>query len=566
MSENIIEAQCPSVYISQLVLSDGTTVDFCLSDTVIIVGPNSAGKSELLRGIRDKMIDRAKNNAVVQSLALAKNCSWEDFRATLDTWTINSKTDTNYYTTAGVTLHISNIENAWRADPNSLGIVARWFCHYVSGAERLQLCEPPESISLTTSSPIHPIHSLQRDDRLEEMVSRQFKMAFGQDLIVHHSDGKKVPLYVGIRPDIHLGEDRISRTYLDRLEQLTQLVNEGDGMKSFAGVLLATMTGGESVFLVDEPEAFLHPPQAKLLGATIAKDLSKRQVFMATHSADILRGALNVNSNTVKVIRIIRDGHINRVSLLDNEGIRKLWGDPLLRYSNIFDGLFHEQVVVCESDGDCRFYSAILDALYDGTQKRPDILFTHCGGKHRISVVAQALRAVGVSVKVVADFDILSAEQPLRALYESMDGTWSNIQKIWNTVNKAVADKRPQLETSDLIRDFGRIVTQDTPSQLPEDKRVELHKLLKKTSAWSEAKRTGKAFVPKGDPARYCEDLLYELRTSGIHVVEVGELEGFIPTIGGHGPDWVRQALERNLVVDPELQSAREFVKILVQN
>jgi hypothetical protein len=40
-----------------------------------------------------------------------------------------------------------------------------------------------------------------------------------------------------------------------------------------------------------------------------------------------------------------------------------LWNTPLLRYSSILDGLFHERVTICEADSDCRFYAAMLDAV-----------------------------------------------------------------------------------------------------------------------------------------------------------------------------------------------------------
>jgi hypothetical protein len=45
------------------------------------------------------------------------------------------------------------------------------------------------------------------------------------------------------------------------------------------------------------------------------------------------------------------------------------------------------------------------------------------------------------------------------------------------------------------------------------------------------------------------------LRAAGLHVVEVGELEGFVRTVGGHGPRWVNEVLKRDLASDPELEA-----------
>jgi hypothetical protein len=79
-------------------------------------------------------------------------------------------------------------------------------------------------------------------------------------------------------------------------------------------------------------------------------------------------------------------------TLLDDNNLRGLWRDPLLRHSNIFDGLFHERVIICESDADCMFYSAVISAIAD-PETQPNLMFTHTGGKHRLPVVVRALKA-----------------------------------------------------------------------------------------------------------------------------------------------------------------------------
>ena len=69
-------------------------------------------------------------------------------------------------------------------------------------------------------------------------------------------------------------------------------------MRSYASVilhLLAPIT--PSILLLDEPEAFLHPPQARLLGEIIAAERpSRAQLVVATHSPDVLHGLINVAS------------------------------------------------------------------------------------------------------------------------------------------------------------------------------------------------------------------------------------------------------------------------------
>src|SRR6266850_4430066 len=114
---------------------------------------------------------------------------------------------------------------------------------------------------------------------------------------------------------------------------------------------------------------------------------------MISYSADVLQGLLDANKGNVRVIRLTRDRNINCVRELQNNDVQQLWSDPLLRHSNVLSGLFHEKVIVCESDSDCRFYAALLDTLFDDAiLQRRDLMFVHCGGKGRIPMVVDALR------------------------------------------------------------------------------------------------------------------------------------------------------------------------------
>ena len=55
--------------------------------------------------------------------------------------------------------------------------------------------------------------------------------------------------------------------------------------------------------------------------------------------------------------------------------------------------------------------------------------------------------------------------------------------------------------------------------------------------------------------------MLKTLSEAGLHVVEVGELDGFDRTVGGHGQKWVNEVLKRDLATDPALDDARKFVR-----
>ncbi|MBN9206956.1 ATP-dependent nuclease [Methylibium petroleiphilum] len=560
----------PRVAINRLIFSDGTSVPIGPNDIVLVVGPNNAGKSAALRAIRDKLQNAAHVSPVLRSVELVKSGSLADFSSWLLGWTVKqaeSQPDNPVFQALGHAMHQSQAQSDWQRADNVLGGLSRWFCHLLSADERLQICNPAGNIALSRDNPSHPFHFLQRDDVLESRLSAKFRKAFGVDLVVHRNAGGSVPVHVGQRPTPAAGEDRVSISYIQRLELLPTLHTQGDGMRSFAGVLLATSVGQENIMLIDEPEAFLHPPQARLLGTTLVLDKAKeRQLFIATHSTDIVRGVLETESTDVRVVRIRRNGASNTIRLLSNERIKQLWGDPLLRYSNILDGLFHERVIVCEADADCRFYSAVLDAVIaqkgDDT-RRPDLMFTHCGGKARLPVVIRALREVDVPVRAVADFDVLSEEQPLRAIAEALGVDWGAIDADWKAVKSAIDGRKPDLSVAEAKEEIDAVFAKLSATVFPPSARSAITTVLKRSSPWSQAKLVGKAFVPSGEPTRACDRLLVRLRDAGLCVVEVGELEGYVRSEGGHGPKWVNAVLGRPLASDPELESARGFVRML---
>ncbi len=558
----------PRLWVQQLAFSDGSTVALSKNDIVLVVGPNNAGKSATLRAVRDKLATNVHSN-VVSSLTSVREGDTEEVVEWLDSFTRKSDpfAPDPVFQALGTGVHKSQISNCWSGQ-NPLQALARFFCHLLTADERLGAANPPGSIAIVREPASHPIHYLMRDDELEKRLSDQFQRAFGVDLVVNRVAGNQVPLHVGQRPIPAAGKDRISHEYIQQVEALPMLHTQGDGMRSFAGVLLHTSVGRESVLLIDEPEAFLHPPQARQLGRMLVADKPEaRQMFVATHSGDILRGVLDAGGSAVRVVRLRRIGSVNHVRQLENAKVAELWNDPLLRYSNILDGLFHEKVIICEGDADARFYSAMTDSLVeakDQNTRRPDVMFTHCGGKDRCALVIRALREVDVPIAVVVDFDVLNAERPLRDIVEATGGDWSAVVADWNQVRSAIESKKPELTAEEVREGVNKVLAGIKSVAFPKEAKDAIQKMFKRASPWATAKEVGKPFVPPGQATQAFERLMTTLRSFGVHVVEVGEVEGFARSVGNHGPKWVNEALKKDLKGDPELEPARKFVERLM--
>lgn len=558
--------KAPSVTLSSVTFSDGTKITFSAGDVVVLVGPNNAGKSLSLREIKNKLADEKGNTVVVRSVEFNRSGEADE----LDSWlTQNSHVKERsggdpQYIGLGYNVRRHMVNDRWRPTATNLGNLVEVFCRLLTAEERLQLAHPANNIKFSSEPLSHPIHQIYKDDLLANEVSRYFRKAFGQDLVLNFAAGSEIPLHTGQAPLTNEKRDRVSSEYIEDIEKLPRLEKQGDGMRSFAGILLHAVLIRRSITLIDEPEAFLHPPQAKLLGQMLVKERNpQQQLFIATHSRDVLHGVLDANSLAVKVIRIQRDGDVNRVSELKNEDLKTLWSDPLLRYSNVLSGVFHEHVVLCESDADCRFYQAVTDAVHEGVgdEKQPDVLFIHCGGKQRMPQIVRALHSLNVPLSVTSDFDVLNAEYPLRAIVEGIGAEWSQFEKNWKIVKSAVDKTKPELLSDDVKREVTKILDSVSEKNLPDEKADEIRDTLRRSSPWAVLKKSGKAGLPSGDASAAYKQLDADLRKVGLFVLPVGELERFCPTIGGHGPKWANQVLEKDLKSDPELQEARKFIR-----
>jgi hypothetical protein len=417
---------------------------------------------------------------------------------------------------------------------------------------RLSMAGSVGAFDMLTQHPTDPLQELYANEALEKRLSDAVERAFNTPVSVNRVSGSQIHLHMG-KPDPALPSTLTDLKYREALAALPLVQNEGDGVRSYIGLLLTITATRYPLVLIDEPEAFLHPPQARQLGRELARLRDdETQLIVATHSADFLQGALDAPGDTkVTVVRLVRDGSVNRASTLGTEALRTLWSDPILRYSSLLDGLFHKGVVLCESDSDCRFYQATLDATL-AREERPahDLLFTHTGGKDRLPTAIAALRAVDVDVRVVADFDVIAGEALLKRIVERLDGDWSTIERDWKVVHSSIGGLTSNPSMVAVRENMDKTLGEISSDTLTREAAKRLRAVSKLDDGWSRAKSGGVAVVPQGDAASACARLLEALQKLGLYVVPVGELERWGTTVGGHGPDWVAAALEKGIHED----------------
>jgi AAA domain, putative AbiEii toxin, Type IV TA system len=561
--------------LSRISFSDGSSIALKRGEVLVVVGPNNAGKSVALREIVQQLDANPppKSDCVVVKdidvdISLDQ-VSLADFRDKLEPVRVGGQAD--QIGRMGQHFGRNLFEYWWSLEPSArkaaLRMGLRAMTTYIVNTEnRLQVTATTQSIDLSLQQKSHPFHYLYDDITLEDQLSKIFRKAFGTDLIVNRTAGSVIHLHVGDRPypSLTYNTDQASRSALKGLPKLNE---QGDGMRAFVGCLMWASVINFNLVLIDEPEAFLHPPQARLLGRTlINRKQSNSQLVVSTHSGDLLRGILDSNYSALRIVRLVREGTQNRATELKPDDITAILGESLLKHTNVLEALFHQRTVICESDSDCLFYSSILNATNDKSEDTPapDVLFLQSGGKHRIPAVLRPLRTLGVPVRVVVDFDVLRELLPLRSIFELLGGHWQDIESDWKVVNSAISNLKSQIDKTELTKAIADALSKVQGTNVPEATLKQIREAVRSASAWSFAKKSGAAFVPAGAASVSYRSLDVKLRKHGLFIVPCGELESFCKTVPSHGPEWVQEVCKRNLSADAELMSARDFVSAVM--
>lgn len=549
-------------YISKIYLNDGTDVDIQQNDIIIFVGPNNAGKSQSLKDIY-MLASEKQPTTVVTDITTKKNpYPIKDLLDNIAPKKVSGSTTT--YDVLGHTFYYNNnIDDLFQSDPY-FGMYLNLFVANLDTAARLTICDAPSSI--TRSSPKHhPIHYAAFDQKYRKLLLNNFKKAFGIEITPNIHNGATIPLCIG--PPVVLNkeyEDEQSRQedYAKILETYKHVQDQGDGIKSFTGILLYLMLDYFCTYLIDEPESFLHPPQARIMGQIIGHTLSDhQQCFISTHSEEIIKGLLEVSPERIKIIRITRKEDINDFSILNNDKIKDVWGDPLLKHSNIMSSLFHKSVVLCESDSDCKMYSVIESHLKQSSGKYSETLFIHCGGKHRMAKIASALRALNIDIKLIADIDVLNDDQIFKGIVEAFGIEWTCLQGDYNKIIGNLHSPREKINRNDAKTTIDRIIDNSRAQDLSSKEIKEIRNAIRTISKWDSIKSGGVNSIPAGDATSAFNNLNNILQENGIYIVPVGELECFIKDIGGHGPEWTNKVLETYPSIDDQVyDQIKEFM------
>lgn len=318
-----------------MTFSAGDKVPLPESGVLLVVGPNNVGKSLALRDITALFTNPQSPHAptkVISSIDVHKSGDVSAFEQWLDTHARRREPpgQPRTYSRPNVgRMEWNTLQANWQSGPPFHQAAALFHAHLGPG-DRLGLLGSSGLWDVASEEPNHPLQFMYDTVGLEEAVRAASVEAFGLPLFVNRYAGAQIHLQLGEPPEptpppppVELVRQLASRPHAQE---------QGDGIRSFMGILLTLLTGDQKVLVIDEPEAFLHPPQAKLLGRKLALASDEgKQIIAATHSADIVIGALEAPNTAVTIVRVTREGDVNRASVLGHEQLRELWSDPVLK-------------------------------------------------------------------------------------------------------------------------------------------------------------------------------------------------------------------------------------------
>lgn len=553
----------PSISIEKIKFNDGTTIEFHSDDIVLLVGANNVGKSRALKDLKDDLNNSNAPKVIVDEISYkSRNIYSSCLKAYFDKYiSKNNNGDFQIFIEENLS-HIisdSNLENI-----SDEKVFYKALFSFLSTENRLIITKPISFPAYNYYQSLNIIRTLERDSKAIRHLNAVLNISFGKGIEVYEEyvDSSVVKKYkIGNNDIIDCISNTNQRDSYDVLSEMDDLHNQGDGIRSAVAILASLIVSDHSLFLIDEPETFMHPPQARLLGKNIVELSEKKQCFISTHSIDFIKGVLEADSKRVKIIKINRIENKNSFNLVDNDSISKIANDKILKYTNILDGLFYDRLVLCENESDCKFYSAILENL--DAKIYQNTLFCAVGGKDQFKKVIPLLIKLNIHFIVIVDIDVINSSYNVKTLVNSLEtGCYDQIKDIHvKFIEEYKKGVNPQVKTQATIKlEINQLFTNE--QYISESVANKIKNVLKQSGSFKLLKYGGKGILPQGECVALFNEINGFLRKRNIYILECGEIERFVPDINGHGNAWVENTFAKYESIDDEVyDEAKRFIK-----
>jgi len=515
----------------------------------IIVGANSSGKSQLLHDINDKISGEPRDLVVASTLEI-KTPDYQPFLDCLkkegylySTWDDNDKEQyipmtTSFGTGQGAQNVGSDQLRQWQNKSDTATSKKRkneyfgWASKYLVTAlfleNRLTSLTSVPTIDFEKTPPNNDLHALHLNDKARQELTQESQRAFSKAIWSDASRGNTLCLRIAEDGQVPESQARLS---VHEMKKYRTIESEGDGMKSYIATAISLLLGRRPVSIIDEPEMCLHPPQSYNLGQFIGKNATSDQTatFVATHSSQILRGVIQTAAS-LQIIRLTKNSNGFSAKHVDSGALTEAMKKPTVRAETVLDGIFAQAVTIVEGDGDRIVYQAAWERV--GADRNFDIHFTTVGGTGGIANTCNLYKILGIPVAIIADLDVITDTVKMRQMLTNIcdkDTIVSDLMKEVESVAEEVRTLPPTISEDQTLRELNTLASGKYSWGKRDDIRLgcSLSNLLSSLNAMSDLKGGGISKLPS-DLAERLKKLVKKLRTIGIFLVDVGELEEWL--------------------------------------
>lgn len=552
---------------------------------VVIVGPNSSGKTQLLRDIAGRLGGEPRELVVADNIQVAIPPDPDQFiEALIEAGHLKrdeanpdhlrpqrSDSTNNAQIPVVPASQLKGHHSAFSPSPGKakggriefLVQVSKMLVAILFIDRRFSALNQVQSIAWEQQPPLSDVHTLYLDDDARAKLAQEIHDSFDKDIWPDNTNGNTVALRVAERP-FPAADSKLSPM---KMRSYRTIENEGDGLKSYVAICLALLLGQKAVSLIDEPELCLHPPQSFRLGKFIGRQAYNLPVWtiLSTHSSSFLRGVIESGEKT-RIVRLHRRGTEFHAKFLDSSKLRAILNKPNLKSESALDGIFADCVIIVESDGDRIVYEAALDKLNGSSNFSVHLPIS--SGSGTIPKLCNMYRELNIPVAVIADLDVIFQEGLLCSILKSLDGS----RNFTTTVRTAteIADSLHSQKSKEIHKnirvDVEKLLAEIAP-QADVSKSTTATKLRKIANLIDPTRNLFDGWHAGIDSAtkQKLDSLLGELKSSGLFLVPVGTLEdwsefGEKPSERQKG-EWAISAVEKIASLSTDLSELLNFVK-----
>lgn len=504
-------------------------IDFEPRRINVVIGPNNSGKSRFLKELRDWLSGDKTDIKIINQIEYSYPESYQEVEESYNVknkmtkdmygnWILrtylnksNQPWDVNTTFESYFTRSLNSVASDWEdffknivREKNEISFFQYFgplFFRYLGTEERLTICKMQKNYGLDSTNTNY-LTSFKFEDKVLQELSVNVKRIFKKDIILDAQT-------LGDRLGFRVGEDfgYLRGTFEQEKEGVLQLFNEkllddqGDGLKSYVSTFLSLKTKENDVLLIDEPEAFLHPPLARQLGELIGEFDEDKQIFVSTHSVEILKGILSKNTD-INVIRITQPESLkNNIDLVDKGVLQTIIQSPLLRVSRVLEGLFCEKVIVTEAEADELVYQELVEKVFP----QSGLYFAHGQNKQTLVEIAEMYKAVGIRYEVITDFDILRVNDEFNKFIKKMSIDESERQRYRGYIGKLRDKNDEEIDADGMDADEKKKALKANRDQVYHQE--------------------GIRHLNEGELKENIEELLKKMGENHLHILNTGELE-----------------------------------------